>query len=220
MTSLPPTHKTSVILFDYGGILADEGFRNGLAHIARSQGRNPDTLLSNAMDAVYQSGYVLGKGSEADFWKLLKKKCGIKGDISVLRNEILQRFQLRPWMLQLVDDLKSRGYRVGILSDQTDWLEELDARDHFFSHFDAVFNSYHLGVGKRDPEVFRKVAQSLQAPLEQILFVDDSPDNIRRANAAGLQAILFKNRQQFEKELQEKLQAAQQDMQYRPDTPT
>lgn len=219
MNPLPAQHRIPVILFDYGGVLADEGFRNGLAEIARIRGLDSNAVLAQAMDAVYQSGYVLGKGSEADFWKLLEKKCGIEGDVSALRNEILQRFQLRPWMLQLVDGLRSRGYRVGILSDQTDWLDELDARDHFFSHFDAVFNSYHLGMGKRNPAVFREVAQNLKVSPEQILFVDDSPGNIERANTAGLQTILFIDRDQFEKALQEKLSTANQGVRNRPATP-
>lgn len=220
MKPLPVKHRITVILFDYGGVLSDEGFRNGLAEIARSHGLDPDTALICAMDAVYQSGYVLGKGSEADFWKLLEKKCSIKGETSTLRNEILQRFQLRPWMLQLVDDLRVHGYRVGIFSDQTDWLDKLEARDHFFSHFDVVFNSYHLGMGKRDPEVFLKVAQTMKVAPEQILFVDDSSGNIERANAVGLQTVLFRNRDQFEKELQERLSTAHQDIRNHSDTPT
>jgi len=209
-------HSISVILFDYGGVLADEGFRDGLAEIARHNGLAPGSLLEPAMDAVYQSGYVLSTGSEADFWQLLKEYSGVGGDSAHLRKEILQRFRLRPWMLDIVDDLRSNGYRVGILSDQTDWLDELEARDHFFGHFDVVFNSYHLGMGKRDPEVFRLVAEKLGVAATQILFIDDSPGNIERAETMGLQTILFRNREQFEKELQEKLAAARQQTETAP----
>ncbi|WP_456405057.1 HAD family hydrolase [Thiolapillus sp.] len=201
-------HRISVILFDYGGVLADEGFRNGLATIARRHGLQPETLLNQATDAIYQSGYVLGAGSEKAFWKLLKERSGIEGDISDLRNEILQRFRLRPWMLDVVDELRNDGYRTGILSDQTDWLDELEARDHFFHHFDVIFNSYHLGMGKRDPEVFRRVAKELGAPPEQILFIDDAPGNIERAQSQGLKTILFVNRERFEQALKHKLSAA------------
>lgn len=194
-------HRISVILFDYGGVLADEGFRDGLTEIARRNGLNPASLLQSAMDAVYHSGYVLGTGSEEDFWRMLKDRSGIEGETSQLRKEIFQRFRIRSWMLDIVDGLKASGYITGILSDQTDWLDELEARDHFFQHFDAVFNSYHLGMGKRDPAIFHRVADRLHVAPENILFIDDSPGNIERAQAMGLQTILFRNRQQFEHEL-------------------
>ena len=45
--------------------------------------------------------------------------------------------------------LRRGGFLTAILSDQTDWLDRLEARHHFFGHFDRVFNSYHLGKGKR-----------------------------------------------------------------------
>ncbi|BAO43600.1 HAD family hydrolase [Thiolapillus brandeum] len=199
------TDKPRAILFDYGGVLAEEGFRDGLSEWARRHGKDPRDVLEKAMDAVYESGYVLGTGSETQFWQLLQKKTGIRGDRHRVKQDILQRFRLRPWMLNLVDTLREKGYRVGILSDQTDWLEKLDERDHFFKHFDLVLNSYHLGMGKRNPEVFLKAADSLHLPPQQVLFVDDSPGNVQRARQAGLQGILFRNRGQFEEALQERL---------------
>ena len=139
------------LLFDYGGVIADEGFRDGLAVIARRNGMAPEELLRQAVDAVYDSGYVVGRGTEETFWKLLKERTGISGENAELDREILQRFRLRPWMLKWVDRLREEEYRVGILSDQTDWLEKLDARDHFFRHFDRIFNSYHLVAGQAQP---------------------------------------------------------------------
>ncbi|HID45251.1 MAG TPA: HAD family phosphatase [Chromatiaceae bacterium] len=198
----------STILFDFGGVLADEGFRDGLAEIARKNGLKPGSLLEPAMDAVYESRYLLGGGTEEQFWQLLRHRYGITADTSALRNEILQRFRLRPWMLDIVDDLKHQGYRVGILSDQTNWLDELEARDHFFDHFDVVFNSYYLGMGKRDPEVFDKVAEKLGVVPGEILFIDDSPGNVERAQSRGLRTLLFVNREQLEQELMQRLNAA------------
>lgn len=202
------THDISVFLFDFGGVLAEEGFRDGLAEIARKNGLDSGSLLEPAMDAIYDSRYLLGEGTEEQFWQLLRDRYGITGDTSALRNEILQRFRLRPWMLDIVDNLRHQGYRVGILSDQTNWLDELEARDHFFRHFDIVFNSYYLGSGKRNPELFRQVANKLGEKPAKILFIDDSPGNIRRAATAGLETILFKNREQFEGALRKKLPEA------------
>ncbi len=194
-------HQITTLLFDYGGVLAEEGFRDGLTKIARQQGLDPATLPRQAMDAVYDSGYVVGRGRESDFWQLLKQRTGLTGDPALLRREILERFRLRSWMLEWVDRLRRHGYRVGILSDQTDWLDELEERDHFFHHFDRVFNSYHLGMGKRNPRTFRTVACRMGARPGEVLFIDDSLSNVERARAAGLRALRFEGREPLEREL-------------------
>ncbi|HID48433.1 MAG TPA: hydrolase, partial [Chromatiales bacterium] len=47
------------ILFDFGGVLAEEGFRNGLMALAREQGLDVYGMPRAAMQAVYDSGFVL-----------------------------------------------------------------------------------------------------------------------------------------------------------------
>ena len=59
-------------------------------------------------------------------------------------------------MLAMARALRARRIRTAILSDQTDWLEQLDRRDHFLAEFDPVLNSFYLGCTKREPETFRE----------------------------------------------------------------
>ncbi len=191
----------TTLLFDYGGVLADEGFREGLAAIARRHGLDPNWMLRQGMEAVYDSGYVTGRGEEREFWKLLKARTGIGGDETRLREEILGRFRPRPEMLALVDQMRERGLRTAILSDQTDWLDQLEARDHFFHHFDRVFNSYHLGMGKRNPRTFRVVACRMGAEPGEVLFIDDSAGNVERARRAGMKGHRFESIEKLKAEL-------------------
>ena len=68
------------VLFDFGGVIAAEGFAEGLRAIARQQGLDAETLQAQAMDAVYDSGYITGRGSEAAFWDMLRERTGMTGD--------------------------------------------------------------------------------------------------------------------------------------------
>ncbi len=181
------------VLFDFGGVLAEEGFRDGLRAIAKAQGLDPDEVHPIGLDTVYDSGYVLGRGSEADFWALMRQRAGIRGDDEELSREILSRFILRPLMLDAVRKLRERGIITAILSDQTGWLDRLDARLDFFREFDRVFNSYHTGKGKRDPSFFDDVVKELKIAPHEALFIDDMPGNIERARSRGLQALLFED---------------------------
>jgi putative hydrolase of the HAD superfamily len=190
-----------VILFDYGGVLAEEGFREGLMAIARSNGLSPQVFFEMATAAVYESGYVVGRADEQSYWDVLRQRSGIRQSEAYLRKEILDRFILRPWMLEIVSGLRQSGYFVGILSDQTQWLDELDDRDHFFAEFNVVFNSYHLGRGKKDPQVFDEVAERLGVLPSEILFIDDNDGHIERAKSRGLQTILFRDKDSFIREI-------------------
>jgi putative hydrolase of the HAD superfamily len=151
---------------------------------------------------MYDSGYVLGTASEPEYWALVKLRTGVTAPDHELREEILSRFVLRPWMLEIVRRLRNQGYIVGILSDQTDWLDQLDQRDDFFKEFNHVFNSYHLGMSKRGARVFSYVVEELGVPASKVLFIDDHDGNLERARSQGLRAILYRDREAFVSELQ------------------
>ena len=197
--------KIRAVLFDFGGVLAEEGFRNGLQALAKEQGLAVSDIAQQGMQAVYDSGFVLGKGSAADFWSLLRQRTGLAGDDASLTARILDGFIIRPWMIALVGQLQEQGYVTAILSDQTHWLDELEARYHFGSVFDHIYNSYYLGKGKQDISLFADVAADLRMKPEVLLFVDDDPGNVQRARSAGWQAIHYIDREQFTGLLKEML---------------
>lgn len=180
-----------VLLFDYGGVLAEEGFREGLFSIARQQGLEPDAFYKVAQEGVYDTGFVSGRGTEADFWRYMRDRFSLQGDDTSLTSEILQRFVLRQRMIDLVRSLRRRGYLVGILSDQTVWLDQLDQNDRFYREFDRLYISYRLGKGKRDSSLFDDVAADLGLSPDKLVFIDDNQGNVNRARSRGINGIVF-----------------------------
>lgn len=174
------------VLIDYGGVIAEEGFSLGLRAIARQQGIEPKAFFALADDIVYRSGYVTGKVGEHDFWQEVRRQSGIIGKDNDLSQEILSRFTPRPEMLECVRQLRDRGIMVCLLSDQSDWLDRLDRIHHFFSQFDRIFNSFHIGKTKRDISLFTDVLATLHQPPAATLFVDDNVEHIVRADRCGL----------------------------------
>jgi len=203
MTKQEPKTKIIAVLFDYGGVLAEEGFHNGLLALAKEQHLNEDDMPKVATIAVYDSGFVLGLGSAADFWNLMRERTGLVGDDEILTERILAGFVLRPWMIELVQECQKQGYVTGILSDQTHWLDELNEQDPFYYAFDHIFNSYYRGKGKQDPSLFNDVAAELGLPLCEILFIDDDAGNANRAREAGMQAIQYVDKESFIQQLKQ-----------------
>ncbi len=190
------------VLFDFGGVLAEEGFRNGLVKLAAEQGLDVETMPAQGMKAVYDSGFVVGRGGAGDFWKLMRERTGLRGDDDSLTEVILDGFVLRDWMMDVVKKLRADGYITGILSDQTYWLDELDEKYHFSRFFDHIYNSYYLGKGKQDPTVFADVVADLKMQPAMILFIDDNAANVSRAQAGGLSAIQYVDREDFSARLE------------------
>ncbi len=196
------------ILLDFGGVLAEEGFREGLKAIAKRKGLDPEAFHTTSAELVYQTGYITGGCDEHSYWNAVREKTGAKGDDQEFREEILKRFKLRPEMTAVVKKIKSSGFIVAILSDQTNWLDELNQRIPFHHRFDYVFNSFHLGKTKRDPSIFRDVCNLLGARPEEVLFVDDNLENVKRATSQGLKAIHFIGSREFQIEIEKSVEIA------------
>lgn len=179
------------VLFDFGGVIAEEGFRGGLTAIAESRGLDPGPFFRTAEEVVYETGYVTGRVDEVVYWDAIRKKTGITGSDEALREEILKRFVLRDAMLSIVDGMRDNGIRVGILSDQTNWLEEVLA----FPHSEGVQNTVKPMI--RDPSLFADVVARLQCKPGEVLFIDDNEKNTERAKSQGLVVIHFTTVQQF-----------------------
>lgn len=196
------------VLFDFGGVIADEGFRNGLAAIGRINGLPEENIILKGHELVIETGYLTGRAGEDRWWDALRSQACIRGTDEALRIEIIDRFTVRPWMLEQVQRLKTTGFTVGILSDQTNWLDEIDARFGLYGRFDFVFNSFHMGKSKSESGHFDDVLKLLNREGQEVLLIDDNAGHVGRAVERGWNAILYANRDDFLRELTVRLQGS------------
>ena len=187
----------TLVLFDFGGVIAEEGFKAAITTLAEENGRNVAETKKIAFDLVYETGLVTGRATDREFWPKFREATGISGSDDALAECVLSRFVVRPEMVQLARNLKASGFRTAILSDQTHWLNELERRNGFSSAFEAVFNSWDLGITKKDPAIFRQVLETLGADPSDAVFIDDHAPHLARAREMGLFAIRYEHRDQF-----------------------
>jgi putative hydrolase of the HAD superfamily len=191
------------VLFDFGGVIAEEGFYEGLLAIGEMNVLNPEAFFKTAESLIVETGYLIGANDEAAFWNAVRNETCVTMNDAELRHEILKRFKLRPKIISYVDGLRSKGFIVAMLSDQTNWLDEIDQKTALFRHFDKVFNSYHIHKSKRDATVFRDVCSDLNVMPSGTLFIDDNANHIERAKTQGLQVIHFVGMSDFKKQIRE-----------------
>ena len=168
-----------------------EGFQNGLYALARRYGLDPEELIAAAAEAVYASGYVTGRGQRS---RILVP--ALRPDRSARLSPGVHGGDSRPFRPSSRPAGGGGPTAPGGISTGHPQRPDRLARPpqppgRFFDHFDQVFNSYHLGKGKRDASLFLDVAARLQLPPERILFIDDNAGHVQRAAALGLKVHLF-----------------------------
>jgi len=87
-------------------------------------------------------------------------------------------------MLDLPRRARAAGRATALVSDAHAVPEAVAAL------FDVVVLGQAVGVRKPDPEVFRRTAALLGLEPQDCLVVDDLPDNVRGARAAGAVVVL------------------------------
>ena len=92
-----------------------------------------------------------------------------------------------PVMFELVEELRSCGIKVGLLSNSwgnTYPRAEIDAL------FDPVVISGEVGLRKPHAAIYQHAVEQLGLPAGRVLFVDDAEPNIIGAQSVGLRALL------------------------------
>ncbi len=100
----------------------------------------------------------------------------------------------------ITDELKPQ-YKIGLLSNAgANWIDEL-FKQHQTRLFDAVCLSCETGYVKPHEEAYLAAARSLGALPDECVFVDDQERYCTGARDVGMQAIHYKDYDQFRREL-------------------
>jgi putative hydrolase of the HAD superfamily len=186
-----------VILLDFGGVIASEGFQLGILKFSKLYGKDYDEMYDIiSKKAMVGSGYISGKGSEEEFWNIVAKELGIDQNLSECRNLILDNFVPRKEILDTVVKLKDK-FLWGVFSDQTNWIYEIDEKYDFLKYFDYKFISYDLGYSKYDDEFYKIPCKKIKLPAENILIVDDKQRVLDRAKEKGYHVFRFDSLPEF-----------------------
>ena len=97
---------------------------------------------------------------------------------------------LKPHVKEYLDKCRDAGHRMAVFTACVpEHCRAAMARHGLESYFERVIYAQELGVDKKSPAIFRKVAESLGVrPRECVLF-DDSLSACKAAKAAGMTVV-------------------------------
>jgi putative hydrolase of the HAD superfamily len=182
------------LVFDVGDVLTRPGFElfDQLEMVIgrRIEGRGP---LAAGGDPRWQR-LVDGELSSTEYWNGVAESAGV-ADWRRLYELITIHFPVEMWdpsMLQLADEAKAMGYRIGVLTNDMvaisgpGWA----ATNRALDRFDAIVDATELGVRKPAPQAYAAICAALDVQPEHVVFLDDTPACVDGAIASGMRAVL------------------------------
>ncbi|MBV9873630.1 MAG: HAD family phosphatase [Verrucomicrobia bacterium] len=202
--------KTTLVLFDVGGVIIDLDF-----HDARSTLESEFLMDPGTFSELTRSGYtgevlsvtekaMIGAISADEY--LLAFQNGCKRPVPLETVQRLRESMLgpeRPEMLALLDQLRKQVAIAAFTNTMAlHWDLLTDPKHYRFPQlFPTIFASHLLGDAKPSVEAFKKVLNALSVNPEQVVFVDDSLVNVSGASQLGIEGIVFKSPESLRTEL-------------------
>jgi phosphoglycolate phosphatase len=90
---------------------------------------------------------------------------------------------------QTLDELKSLGIRLGIVSGARPDVLELLQEEDILARFDAVILGADVSKSKPDPEGIIKCLLQLNITPDEAIYVGDTPVDIQASRAAGVRVV-------------------------------
>ncbi len=97
-----------------------------------------------------------------------------------------QPFHPDPEVIELLDELRSAGHGVTVLTNGTDTVPDEVATFGLLDHVDAVFNSADIGFVKPDVRAFQHVLDAIGLDGPEVFFTDDSEHKLSGAAELGM----------------------------------
>ncbi len=184
-------NEIKVVLFDLGRVLMHidfDAFPNGLGLFAEEQ-RAPYQLPTAKLWRAYETG----KMTTDDFLESL---------YNIFDHKFSKRQILEAWNGIIVRDNEEivpfvrkvqKKYRTAILSNTrpSHWEKVLHI-SQLVRSIPNHFTSFGIGAMKPDRTVYQHVADSLLVKPQEILFIDDLPENVEGAIKIGMEGIVYR----------------------------
>jgi putative hydrolase of the HAD superfamily len=114
-------------------------------------------------------------------------------------------------MLDLMRELRDRGFRMAILTNNVrEWEELWRSKLPLDEIFELIVDSAWVGMRKPDPAIYLLTVERLADGLEppECLFVDDNEPNVEAARELGMAAVHFRSNEQAIGEIRAAVEAA------------
>ncbi|MDT7840422.1 HAD family hydrolase [Streptomyces justiciae] len=187
------TARHRIVLFDLFGVIARHQRPGALEKMAARCHASPDAFTTAYW--THRPPYDAGLHAASVYWTAVLHALSRPADADTI--EELRLTDIDSWsrvddrMVTYVRNLRDRA-RVALLSNiPADHADAFLAAQPWLRDLDHVAFSGKIGAAKPGPAAFRHCVIALRAAPADFLFVDDREENVRAAQAVGMNGHLF-----------------------------
>jgi len=179
------------IVFDLGKVLVDFDYSIAARKVAaRSTKQLPDLkhfLGSSPVLARFENGDL----TREQFFAAMRQITGFTDNLEEFVSDFADIFVPIPPMIELHAQLRQRGFQTYIFSNTNDIaIEHISRAFPFFKDFDGYIYSYKVGAMKPDLRIYEAMEKLCGKRGNDIVYIDDRPENIAMGNMRGWKSIL------------------------------
>lgn len=123
------------------------------------------------------------------------EKCKFDFEIdSEIEEKLLHYYKYRSFnveILELIKELKNKGYKIYILSNNNKEAEKYLLEIPDFKAFDGWIFSCDYQIMKPDPKIYNILFETYNLKPEECFFIDDSRKNIETGNKLGMAGFVL-----------------------------
>lgn len=179
------------IIFDIGGVVQSSDREQLYQELAGYVGVSVEEIREEFPRLVDP----LGRGliTEKQFYQSLLGEFGKQKDIPPhsLFLEGQKTVHTNSDILNLITTLREKGYKIVALSNTIAVYTDNSRSKGFYDPFDLVILSHEVGMRKPEKEIYELTLQKLGILPKETVFIDDSLENIKGAEAVGIHGIHF-----------------------------
>lgn len=184
--------KIKAVLFDMDGVLLDteKYLTKYIREAAKEFGYDMSEEVSYTLRsfAAPYANQELKRiyGNDFEYLPIRKRK-------QEMMKEHLEKYGLeaKPNVEEVVTELKNRGYKVAVVTatNETRAREYLEMAG-FDELFDEIISASMVDRGKPFPDVYDYACREIQEQPENCVAIEDSPNGVSSAYAAGCNVIM------------------------------
>ena len=186
------SHPAKALLFDLGGVIIDVSFEKVLERWSHHSGKGADTLEARfAFDTAYEQR-ERGETEAKAYFASLRTAFDVtmsdeqfeSGWNAVFLGEITPTVHL---LERLEGKVPLYAFSNTNATHHSFWSKQYASA---LAPFKRIFVSSDMGKRKPERDAFVYVASEVGVSLEDIMFFDDTEENVLAARALGMQAVL------------------------------
>jgi len=179
-------------LFDMGNVLVTFCHDRMCRQMGELCGQSGPDIRSLLIDTGLQWEFERGEVTPHQFHRRFEAAVGTSVDRDRLAVASSDIFTPNESLLPVLQQLKSRGHRLVLLSNTTRWhFEFVRERLKVLAPFDDFVLSCEAGAMKPDAPIYEAALRTIQCDPSDCFYTDDIPDYIVAGRKHGLDAEIF-----------------------------